>query len=245
MKALSYFNQTAQQVSTHRCGVVKIEAQANPSATTGLYFQVHDSVTTPANGVAPLKCWPLEEMGYKEFELHELRVATGLYVCLSTTYATKTLATGGNDNMLTLQVELQEAAKPETVETAGDFTTTTRASLDVWTDDPTDVHRLHFVRVKFTGYAGYLHLFARPDQLSKPVATFGPAELTDEGYVLRLHFGEHGRKVFQSGGVTAYRAGGLEHTYAAPANACTLRPSQTVENAFDEGNYMTCYAEYV
>ncbi len=108
----TYYAVTGQQVATHPIGVLKFEATLNSGATAGLYVQLHNRSVTPADGQVPLKTWPAEETGYKEFKVGELRCTDGLYVCLSSTAATKTLAVGASDKLDVLMVETYHPEEP-------------------------------------------------------------------------------------------------------------------------------------
>lgn len=133
MKPLSYFAQTAQQVTLHPVEVLKLEATLNAAATAGLYLQIHDANAAPADGAVPVKCWPASECQYKEFKRGELTLAVGCYICLSTTAATKTLAGGGSDTMDILEVELFYPEYPVSTSFAGDLVSNV-TRLQVWAD---------------------------------------------------------------------------------------------------------------
>jgi len=131
MQPVSYFSKTSQQVSKHPVGLVKLESTANTGATATLFVQIHDSSVVPAEGSVPVKSWPIAECGYKEFKKGELRLTQGLYVCLSSTRTTKTLAVGGSDLLDVLSLELFDPEKPTGTTIAGDETTAV-ASRTPW-----------------------------------------------------------------------------------------------------------------
>ena len=108
----TYFDVAGQIVAKHPVSVIKLECRAHGSLGAGCFWQVHDfapetSLTVPAEASVPIKSWPAYAgvVDYKEFKNGELNVANGLYLCISTTEATKTLGTG-NNKFAMLQVEL-------------------------------------------------------------------------------------------------------------------------------------------
>ena len=131
MNPVSYFGDTGKQVTEHPVGLVKLEATANASANSAYFVQIHDSAVVPAEGVAPLKSWPIAEVGYKEFKRGELRLSKGLYVCISSTAATKTLAVGVNDKFDVLSLELFDPDKPTGTSFSGDETND-QVSITPW-----------------------------------------------------------------------------------------------------------------
>ena len=132
MKSFEFFGGTSQQVTQHPIEIVKIECTIIAAASSTLYFQIHDAKSVPADGAVPLRCWPCAEMAYKEFKTDgPLGLLVGLYVCLSTTSATKTLATGNTYDLLCV-----EQARPENIIGAnfiGDLVTPVN-NLVVWTE---------------------------------------------------------------------------------------------------------------
>lgn len=60
------------------------------NGASACFMQLHDVATTPAEGTVPLMTFPLEAGAYYESDT-PLDVANGLYVCGSSTAATKTL----------------------------------------------------------------------------------------------------------------------------------------------------------
>lgn len=243
MKPVSYFAVTGQQVATHPVKVIKLEATLNASATAGLYLLVHDSIVTPAEGAAPLKSWPAIECGYKEFELGELVLNAGLYVCLSTTAATKTLATGGSDKCDILNIELTDPEQPTGTSTAGDLTTACKGLL-VWADGSPHAtpnsakgpHRLLRVEVDNSGgAASYLMLFAgdSPANGDKPIDQFKLAAATNYLGGSAFTFGKIGRDVFSQD------SSGVNH------DGCTLKVSSTAGTlTLISGNDVKLKAEY-
>lgn len=223
MKQLPYYAVTAQQVATHPVKLLKLEATLNASATAGLFLQLHDSNTTPADGQAPLKCWPAAECGFKEFEMGELVFSSGLYLCLSTTAATKTLATGGSDLIDILNVELIDPEAPTGTSIAGDRTTTV-AALTVWADG---AGPKKLMAIEFWG-TGYLMLFAKsPSNGDIPLATFTPA--IGWNY---WNFGANGRDVFSQDADGTNR------------NGCYLAASNTADTFTAAASNKYIKAEY-
>jgi hypothetical protein len=70
---------------------------ANCHATDTIYVQLHDAASAPAEGTVPLVSIPLVAGAYYESDT-PLDVTTGLYLCASSTRATKTLM--ATDNLL-------------------------------------------------------------------------------------------------------------------------------------------------
>lgn len=133
MKPLKFFAVASQQVATHPILVLKLEATVNSGMTAGLYLQIFDSVSTPAEGTVPVKCWPAAECSYKEFKNGDLSLSLGCYICLSTTAATKTLAIGVGNTMDILEVEISSPELPVSSTFIGDLTTPV-SGLQVWTE---------------------------------------------------------------------------------------------------------------
>lgn len=151
MKNLPYWAKASQQVATHSVNVIKIEWVAG-TITSNKWLQVHDSATTPAEAAVPLKSFKLssDSPDYKEFKSGELNLANGLYLCVSSTDATKTLDT---DQVSSVFVELKDPEVPAGVSVAGDLTTG-RETLQVWAE-ASGPKKLMGFRVTFTsGNAG-------------------------------------------------------------------------------------------
>lgn len=132
MEPNTYFDVAGQTVAKHPVDVVKLECRAHGSLAAGCFWQVHDfaptyNVAVPAEGAVPKKSWPAYAgaSDYKEFKSGELNLLNGLYLCMSTTEATKTLGTS-NNKFAMLQAELAEddpLAAATGVDIAGDPTT--------------------------------------------------------------------------------------------------------------------------
>lgn len=196
MKSVPYFAVTSQQITTHHSAIVKLEGTLKSTATTGLFCQIHDSATVPANGAVPLKSWPADEIGYKEFKRGELQLANGLYICLSSTAATKTLATGGNDKYDILEVELYDPEFPTGTAIAGDLTTGV-THLDVWAENAGPKKLLKLTVISDSDDA-WIMIFGRAfanivSGTTKPI--FSQKILSTTTKV--LDFGDFGRDVLQ------------------------------------------------
>lgn len=121
MKVYNFTNVAKAQAVLHSNTLFKLESQIKATATAGLFVQVHDfsntiasdgsaMITEPEEGAVPLKWWPANQAQYKEFKNGgELDLKNGLYVCLSSTGPTKTLAVGANDKFDSLSLELDHA----------------------------------------------------------------------------------------------------------------------------------------
>lgn len=108
------------------------------AGTDKAWLQLHDAVTTPGNGATPLRSlflgntvpngflWQyyLDELCYKN-------LTNGLMICLSTTEATLTLATGGDVADMWVGLEQWELEQLRAQTVAGDLTTA-RKVLSVW-----------------------------------------------------------------------------------------------------------------
>lgn len=188
MKSLAYFAVAAQQVATHGVHVMKLECRINDNGAAALFWQVHDSASVPAEGAVPLKSWPVSggAADYKEFKNGELDLANGLYVCVSTTEATKTLGTGNNAFAAVL-VELYDPEAPTGTTVAGDLTTGV-SSLVVFSG----IHRLITVNAtNNSGAAGWLMIFTHaPSEGDAPLAAIPFAS----GQNQVLTFGDDGRE---------------------------------------------------
>lgn len=146
MKPYNFSATAGTMVVYHANALMKLEATINAAATAGLFVQVHDfspmvspttqlQINVPEEGAVPVKWWPAAQAGYKEFKNGELRLTKGMYVCLSSTGPTKTLAVGGSDLMDALEVEMDKADEPSgaapnyifrNLLTTNNFTTTAR-----------------------------------------------------------------------------------------------------------------------
>ena len=212
MKTLPYFAIAAQVVATHPVAVLKLEVTLNSSATAGLYCQVHDAIAAPANGAVPLKSWPAGECAFKEFEMGHLQLTQGLYICLSTTAATKTLAAGGSDLMDALNVELSDPEIPTGTTLVGDLTTPV-AGLQVWTEAAGATARKALIALEVDGTnlttaQQYVQIFAQDTVATgdKPIIMFPIAV----GGVLTganaLRFGIGGRDIYSRDSDTPFTA---------------------------------------
>lgn len=161
MKPLLYNAIGAQQVATHSVAVMKLEVTLNASATAGLFLQLFDTAAAAVNGDVPVKTWPASECGYKEFKNGELSLAKGLYVALSTTAATLTLAEGLNDLMDILLVELTIAEAPSGTTVAGSLTGPAVADLQVWAEAAGPKRLMRIEADNTLGDDRYLMLFAK------------------------------------------------------------------------------------
>lgn len=162
MKPVTYFDIFGQLVSKHPCGVLKLEMRAHASLAAGCFWQVHDfgpsyNLAVPANGAVPLKVWPAYAgaLDYKEFKNGELNLVNGLYVCMSTTEATKTLGTGNNKfAMLAVEQQMPTLLGLEDAESG------TGAELSVWVEGDGPLRLLTVKATNLEAGARYLQLFA-------------------------------------------------------------------------------------
>lgn len=213
MIPVSFFNINAQQATTHKTSLMKLEATLDAAIAAGLYLLLFDSNVAPANGAVPLKAWPAAECGYKEFEEGELVFASGLYVALSTTYATYTAAGGGNlIDILNLEYVNPELPAGTQLASANNVKT-----LQVWAD-ASGPKKLFRVEADNTGGAlRYLMLFAydNPQNGDKPIDQF--TLKANKAYLGAgaLQFGVNGRDVYS------------QDSTGAPHAGCTLMISDT------------------
>lgn len=192
MKTLSYFAASAAQVARHPVGVIKLEWKGATGLAAARFLQVHDAYAAPAEGAVPLKSWPIytDAAGYKLFDVGELELVNGCYICISTTEATKTLASG-SDDFSTLMVELSEAETPSGTTFAGDLTTGVE-SLEVWAESagPKRLHEIIATNSLGSDAWVQIHAMDTPENasllLSLPVAN---------GATERFTFGKDGRDV--------------------------------------------------
>lgn len=197
MKVITDFDVAAKQFTTHGSPyqLYKLEAKLNSSAVNTVFVQIHDSQTTPAEGAVPIKSWPAvaDQEIYKEFKRAELNIVNGLYVCVSTTEATKTLGTGNNKFSM-VSAEITETE--ETVTVAGDLTTGVDY-LEAW-NNAAGPHNLRKVQVSFgaTGGAKYALLFAKDianiNDGDIPILVIGSGDNETKSF----NFGKAGRRVF-------------------------------------------------
>lgn len=217
MKPNTYFSVAAYQLMTHRVNVLKLEATMNASATPGLFLQLHDAVQSPSDGAVPIKSWPASECGYKEFKNGELQLSAGLYVCLSTTAATKTAAGGGSDLIDILSIELTDPETPSGTSTVGTISGAGVSELEVWADADGPKKLIRVEVDNTAGAARYLMIFAgdSPTDGDAPIDQFTIAAGAVKTGVNALFFGESGRAVFSKD------SSGVEH------DGCTLKLSST------------------
>jgi len=210
MKALPYFAVAAQLVAKQPVGILKLESTLNSSASDALYVQIHDTIAVPAEGAVPIKSWPAGECQYKEFEHHELRLALGCYICLSSTLATKTLATGGSNIFDTLQIELNDPEVPSNTTVVGDLTTAV-AGLQVWSEAAGASARKFLTGLEVDGTnlttaTQFIQIFATDTvttgdtaMMSFPI-TIGQVRTLNNG----LQFGDFGQEIFSIDSTTPF-----------------------------------------
>lgn len=198
MVAKTYFDVAGQVICKHPCGLLKIECRSNDALAAGRFWQLHDfapeaGLAAPADGAVPIKSWAAYAGApdYKEFKNGELSLSYGLYACMSSTEATKTLGTG-SDKFASLQAEL---VKEDTYLNAVAVEATAVNSLQVWAESDTP---LKLLRVKATNKElsnRYLLLFAvdNPTENDKPIASWLIGTLNSS---IELRFGT-GRSVRQ------------------------------------------------
>lgn len=231
----TYFDVAGQIVATHPVSVIKLECRAHGSLGAGCFWQVHDfapetNLAVPAEASVPIKSWPAYAgvLDYKEFKAGELNLANGLYLCISTTEATKTLGTG-NNKFAMLQVELVGRDLWESA-TAAEAANAT--SLQVWAEAATPRKLIRFKAKNKDLSARWLMLFAAdsPSVGDVPVAVWpiGTLNSTIEG-----RFGS-GRAVQSNTSGTAKRG----CTFVFSTNARTYQTLGIVTG-------MDIYAEYL
>jgi hypothetical protein len=226
MKPLTYFSVAAQQVATHPVEVDKLEVTLNAAATAGLYLQIHDTNQTPAEGAVPLRSWLAAECAYKEFKRAALTLNVGLYICLSSTAATKTLAVGGSDLMDILEVELLNPEEPTGTTYVGD-TSTGVTSRQIWSEAAGATRkRLYSLEVDGTGLsaAAYIMLFAKdsPANGDKPVFTWPLADNQVRTGANALRFGRQGIDVSAADTDGTYHYGCTVAISSTPGTLTTI-----------------------
>ena len=192
MIAANYYAVTGQQVTTIKARIDKLEVTLNANATAGLFFQVHDTYTTAAEGAVPLRSWPAGECIYKEFKRELITCANGVYICLSSTAGTKTLAVGGNDKIDILQVELETSEMYASKTLVGDLTTN-QSNLAVWTANGEGRKLFLFLITQLVAADYYVMLFGDvAADGSTPIMSWAmPTAKTS----LLCDFGREGRQV--------------------------------------------------
>ncbi|TSA41086.1 MAG: hypothetical protein D4R57_01020, partial [Verrucomicrobiales bacterium] len=193
MNPLKYFNASSQQVAKHPVAVKKLEWRGGDSLAAARFIQVHDAYTTPAEGSVPLKSWAVYTgaAGYKLFDVGELELTNGLYVCVSTTEATKTLASG-SDKFASLLVETLEAEAPSGTSFAGDLSTADEI-LPVWTDAAGPKRLFEIITTNNSFGVGYLQIHAANAGSLNTASIVEEFEIAD-GETKRLTFGKSGRE---------------------------------------------------
>lgn len=239
MKPLSYFAVTAQQVATHPVEAIKLEVTINANATAGLFLQIHDANATPAEAAVPLKVWPAAECGYKEFKRGELGLAVGLYICLSTTAGTKTLAVGGNDKMDILEVELQKPEEPTGTTYVGDLSSNV-TGLQIWTEASGAAVRKKLISLEVDGTglnaAAFIMFFAvdNPAEGTVPLMTLPLADNQKRTGANALKFGNAGRDMASADANGTYHYGCTVVVSSTTGTLTTIAGGQTV---FIKGEY--------
>lgn len=211
MKTLSYFAASAAQVARHPVEVVKLEWKGATGLAAARFLQVHDAYAAPADTAVPLKVWPIDTdaQGFKLFDVGELVLTNGLYICISTTEATKTLASGADD-FSTLIVELREAESPSGTTFAGDLTTSDEV-LQVWAEAAGPKRLFEIITTNNGGADYYLQIHSSDTPSDESLVE---SILIPDGETVRLSFGKDGREVSRK-------------VSDAIARGCTLAYSQT------------------
>jgi len=193
MKTLSYFAASAAQVARHAVSVLKIEWQGASGLASDRFLQVHDAYAAPAEEAVPLRVWPIYTgaAGYKLFDVGELQLANGCYICISETEATKTLASGADD-FSTLSVELAEAETPAGTTLAGDLTTDV-FGLDVWADNAGPKRLYEIIATNNYGQAMHLQVHASTTPSTDTIVW--ASESVADGATIRVGFGKDGREI--------------------------------------------------
>lgn len=172
--------------------LVKLEGRIDDNADANVYVQVFDSATTPADGEVPKKVWQVGSgvSFYKEFKVDEFDFQYGLYVCVSTTEATKTLGTG-NNKFANIQVELQDPDFSSRFSFADDAGTT---SHQVWPVAAGTKFLIQFTVRSLESGNRWVHLFAsdNPTNGSRPIMKWGPYTQNQQA---REGFGARGLSV--------------------------------------------------
>lgn len=197
MKNIFYPAVSAQLAAHHSVGVSKLDGYHRGTTATR-YLQVHDAFITPANGVVPLKEWPVPVNSefYKEFKNGELRTQNGLYVALSTTSGTLTLSADTMD--LNVEFDSPEqnpvAGIGSSVIITGNLTSAV-GSRQPWNNASGPKH-LTRVWVKDLGFLQtvrylQLHCIDSPTNANKATAVW---QLTPSNgnVILALDFGKNG-----------------------------------------------------
>lgn len=218
MKPITSFNAASSQVATHPIHVLKLQWTGDASAAAGSFLQVHDLATTPADGAVPLESWQLNAGApdYKEFKNGELDLANGLYICVSSTEATKTLSAS---KFSMLNTEFTDPEFPSGTTFVGDLTTA-RETLLVWSAAAglTTAKRLMAIRITsaggFAAQPTYLQLHCADTPVTASIVAVIPIPTINDTTVKNYAFGEFGRECSKI-------------VSNAVARGCTIAMSQT------------------
>ena len=218
MNPVNDYAASSKQVTTQAAFVTKIEWRGGASVAAGRFIQIHDSATVPAEAAVPKKSYPIDAAteGYKLFEEGEVRCDKGVYVCVSTTEATKTIASG-NDIYAMLSVEMDRAEEPS-VTYVGDLTSNVQG-LEVWADSA-GPKRLVSLEVDGSGVGSvaYLMIFANDSPAEGETPIFQRKLLASTAYTKangkEFSFGKKG--VY----IKSYSSGTLR-------DGCTVKVSTT------------------
>jgi hypothetical protein len=133
IKNSALLNVAGSQMTIHETRLLKIDTKLATGAAANLFLQLHNSATLPAEGAVPVKWWLATATQSQEFVVGELQFSAGLYVCLSSTGATKTIATATNDKFAALSVELldQPLVPTEVVADSGSFSVAIGMTIEV------------------------------------------------------------------------------------------------------------------
>lgn len=188
------------QVTTHPIGVLKLECHVNVLGAGTLFLQIHDSATVPADGAVPLRSWLTSgaTIEYKEFKRGELRLVNGMYICISTNEAIKTLGTG-NDRFGVVHVDFAEPEEPSSSTYVGDLTTPISV-LQVWSQAAGAAVKKSLLRVSVTDTGAltatrFLLLFTNDIFSGVPAAAWQVRQTTG----LELNFGLEGLSIVKDG----------------------------------------------
>lgn len=192
MKTLSYFAASSAQVARHPVEVVKLEWKGATGLAAARFLQVHDAYAAPVDGSVPLKCWPIytDAPGFKLFDVGELVLTNGLYICISTTEATKTVASGADD-FSTLTVELREAESSSGTTFVGDVTTVDEI-LQVWAEVAGPKRLFEIITTNGDVVDLYLQIHAKDTPTNESLVE---SLLVPAGETKRFSFGKDGREV--------------------------------------------------
>jgi hypothetical protein len=214
MKNVTAFNVLSKQVAAHACSLIKIDGEYR--SATACWIQLHDSAGTAAEGAEPVKSWPIAggtdanpQPFFQTFVASPLEFVNGLYICVSTTDATKTISAA---DKMDLSVEIVRADNSTTV--VGD-TTTGVTGLQVWSEATGTATPRRLVRVDVAGpvAASWLMGFTVDSPAEGATPEF-QVSLGSAGASKAVTFGDDGR-VMKSGVTSALKQG------------CTLKISST------------------